>query len=53
MSRSSKFFDDIQKYIYKLKEFHPEQLKKWVGTLPKVDLNVDNFELWDDCNVGC
>ena len=29
-----------------MKEFHPEQLKKWTGTLPKVDLNVDNFELW-------
>jgi len=29
-----------------LKEFHPEQLKKLTGTLPKVDLNVDNFELW-------
>ena len=26
-----------------MKEFHPEQLKKWTGTLPKVDLN---FELW-------
>ena len=29
-----------------MKEFHPEQLKKLTGTLPKVDLNVDNFELW-------
>ena len=29
-----------------MKEFHPEQLKKFTGTLPKVDLNVDNFELW-------
>ena len=29
-----------------MKKFHPEQLKKWTGTLQKVDLNVDNFELW-------
>ena len=29
-----------------LKEFHPEQLKKLSGTLSKVDLNFDNFELW-------
>ena len=28
-----------------MKEFHPEQLKKLSGTLSKVDLNVDNFEL--------
>ena len=29
-----------------MKEFHPEQLKKLSDTLSKVDLNVDNFELW-------
>ena len=29
-----------------MKEFHSEQLKKFTGTLPKVDLNDDNFELW-------
>ena len=28
------------------KNFTREQLKKFTGTLPKVDLNVDNFELW-------
>ena len=31
------------KNIYK---FHPEQLNKLSGTLSKVDLNLDNFELW-------
>ena len=45
-SRSSKFFNEIQKFISKLKEFHPEPLKKFTGTLPKVDLYFDNFELW-------
>ena len=29
-----------------MKDFHPEQLKKFTGTLSKVDLNFDNFELW-------
>ena len=29
-----------------MKEFLPEQLKKWSSTLPKVGLNFDNFELW-------
>ena len=29
-----------------MKEFHPEQLKKLSGSLSKVDLNFDNFELW-------
>ena len=35
-----------------MKEFHPKQLKKLTGTLPKVGLNVDNFELWMT-NVRC
>ena len=29
-----------------MKEFHPEPLKKFTGTLPNVDLYFDNFELW-------
>ena len=40
--KSKRFF-----FVFKLLWVkNPEQLKKLSGTLSKVDLNFDNFELW-------